>query len=69
MQALYFRPLNGTLPGMDKTSPSTKRWLIAILILVVIIVAAALAFGGHTEKGPKKSLGRLPSHAAQVVIV
>lgn len=54
---------------MNKTSPSTKRWLIAILVLVVIVVAAALAFGGRTEKGPDKSLGRMPSHVAQVVAV
>ncbi|MFD2688012.1 hypothetical protein ACFS5L_24725 [Streptomyces phyllanthi] len=54
---------------MDKTSPSSKRWLIAILVLVVIVVAAALAFGGRHKKAPDKSLGSMSSHVAQVVVI
>jgi hypothetical protein len=54
---------------MNRVSPRTKRLIIAILVLVVIIIALGLAFGGQNKKAPNSGLGRMPSHADQAVVI
>ena len=54
---------------MDKLSPSTKGLMIAILVVVVIVLATALSFGGHHKKVEDKGLGRISAPAGQVVVI
>jgi hypothetical protein len=67
-RALYFRLPGATLLGMDKTSPSTKRWMIVILIVAAIIVAVALAFNGDTEKAPDKKSSSMSSQTELALV-
>ena len=54
---------------MDKISPGVKGLMIAILVVVVIVLATALSFGGHHKKVEDKGLGHVFAPAAQVIVI